>query len=281
VFFAHNVEHQIWQRLALVERRWWRRLPLEFETRKLRRCEMAVIRRAARTAAVSDADRTVFVRDVPGAMVDVIPTGVDTSYFVPATSAEQPGRLVFSGSMDWYPNEDAVLDFASHVWPRLRAVRPDLTLTVVGRNPGPRVVEAGRTAGFEVTGTVDDVRPHVGAAEVYVVPLRVGGGTRIKIFEALAMQKAVVSTTVGAEGLGLVPGRHFVAADGHDAFARAVLDLLDRPDRRRLIAAAGRELVEEHFSWRQVSRDFEACLERAVQDHAVRALHTQRRLAVS
>src|SRR5207244_11861099 len=130
-------------------------------------------------------------------------------------------------------------------------------LSRVGRNPGPRLRRLeGRSV--EITGTVAEVRPHVAGAAVFVVPLRVGGGTRMKIFEALAMGKAVVSTRVGAEGLPLVPGEHYLQADDPAHFARAVVSLLGDPDRRRALGTAGRRLVEERYSWSQVAREFES-----------------------
>jgi glycosyltransferase involved in cell wall biosynthesis len=275
VYFAHNVEHQIWQRLADVASP-LRRLPLTVEMAKIRRCEFAVIRRSARTITVSDHDRDVFAARLPDKAIDVIPTGVDTTYFAPSPRAPVPGRLVFSGSMDWYPNEDAILDFLRHTWPRVRRVRPDATLTIVGRNPSLRLVEAGRTPGVTVTGTVDDVRPYLHDAEICIVPLRVGGGTRLKIFEALAMGKAVVSTTIGAEGLGLDPNRHFVAADGHEPFADAVCALLDDAARRTALGESGRIFVDERCSWRQVTQVFERSLERA-REHAIHPIHATAR----
>jgi hypothetical protein len=190
--------------------------------------------------------------------------------------------MVFSGSMDWHPNEDAVIYFAESILPRIRARMPDATLTVVGRNPTLRLREAAARHGIVVTGTVDDVRPSIAAAAVYVVPLRAGGGTRLKIFEALAMGKAVVSTTVGAEGLGLQPDRHFVAADDPATFADEVVALMRNADRRRALERAGRQLVDENYSWPIVAREFEdRCLEVVTQhederDVAVRSAHLPR-----
>lgn len=281
LFFAHNVEHQIWRRLASVEPLRWRRAVLEIEWRKMRRCESEAVRRADVTVAVSEADRDQFLDAVPDSTVHVVPTGVDTDFFAPAGRPEVPRRLVFSGSMDWYPNEDALLDFAANVWPRLRARHADVTMTVVGRNPTARLREAAAAAGIDVTGTVDDVRPFIDEAQVYVVPLRVGGGTRLKIFEALAMQKPVVSTSIGAEGLGLVPDRHFVAADGHEAFANAILQLLGDAPQRAALGAEGRRLVEECYSWAQVARDFERSVEHAARRNQLGVECADRRLAVS
>jgi len=257
VLFAHNVEHVIWQRMREVERRAWRRALLALESRKMRRYEARACARAQLTIAVSDADRRLLAAAAPDARVRAVPTGVDVDYFAPDGLPEIPGRLVFTGSMDWYPNEDGIAHFIEAVLPRVRREVPDATLTVVGRNPSAHLREIAAAAGVHVTGLVDDVRPHMAEAAVYVVPLRIGGGTRLKIFEALSMAKAVVSTAVGAEGLPLAPGRHFLQADDPAAFAAAVTSLLRDADRRRAIGAAGRRLVEERYSWSRVVDEFE------------------------
>jgi len=160
--------------------------------------------------------------------------------------------------MDWYANEDGIVHFLDAILPAIRGEIPETGLTIVGRNPTPRLRQAAARAGASVTGTVDDVRPFISEAAVYIVPLRIGGGTRLKIFEALAMGKAVVSTRVGAEGLPLAPGVHFLGADDPAEFARAVVSLLRDPGRRKALGLAGRRLVEERFSWPQVAREFEA-----------------------
>lgn len=268
VHFAHNVEYMIWKRLGQVESRLWRRALLELEWRKTRRCETRACTRASLTIAVSEKDRALLAATGPGARVSAIPTGVDTSYFTPNGSGERPATLVFTGSMDWYPNEDGILHFIDGVLPRIRQELPGVSLTVVGRNPTPRLLAAAAAASVRVTGTVDDVRPYVAEAAVYVVPLRVGGGTRLKIFEALAMGKAVVSTAVGAEGLPLLPGEHFLQADAPADFARAVVSLLRDSARRRALGTAGRRLVEERYSWHQVAREFEARCQEVVASHA-------------
>ena len=257
VLFAHNVEHVIWQRMREVEPRAWRRILLALESRKMRRYEASACARAQLTIAVSDADRHLLAAAAPGARVRAVPTGVDVDYFAPDGVAEIPGRLVFTGSMDWYPNEDGIVHFIDAVLPRIRREVPAAALTVVGRNPSARLRGAAAAAGVRVTGLVDDVRPHMAEAAVYVVPLRIGGGTRLKIFEALSMAKAVVSTTVGAEGLPLAPGRHFLQADEPAGFAEAVTSLLRDAARRRAIGAAGRRLVEERYSWSRVVDEFE------------------------
>ena len=268
ILFEHNVEHLIWKRLSDVERRPWRRALLEIEWRKLRHYEARACHRASLTVAVSEADRQQLVDNAPGARVRPIPTGVDLTFFARNGAHEAPASLVFIGSMDWHPNEDAAIHFAREILPEIRRRVPDVKLTIVGRKPTPRLQAAMSESGARVTGTVDDVRPYMAEATVCVVPLRIGGGTRLKIFEALAMGKAVVSTTVGAEGLPVVPGRHYVRADGPGDFARAVLALLRDPMRRAALGAAGRQLVEERYSWAHVAKEFEARCEEAVATHA-------------
>jgi glycosyltransferase involved in cell wall biosynthesis len=159
--------------------------------------------------------------------------------------------------MDWYPNEDAILHFADAIFPRIAAQMPNVTLAVVGRNPSARLRDAVSRAGIIVTGTVDDVRPYIDEAALYIVPLRAGGGTRLKIFEALAMGKAVVSTSVGAEGLAVTPGRDIAIADQPETFASTVLALLRDDVRRAALGHAGRQLVQRRYSWAQVAGEFE------------------------
>ncbi len=268
LLFAHNVEHLIWRRLCRTERRPWRRLPLEVEWRKMRRYETRVCAGADATVTVSETDRRLLEGLVPGARIWSVPTGVDVEYFKPNGTREVPGRLVFTGSMDWYPNEDAILHFCEAVWPVIRRQVPQVSLTVAGRSPGPRLRAAAAAAGVHLTGTVEDIRPHLAQGQVYVVPLRVGSGTRLKIFEALSMGKPVVATRVGAEGLPLSPGEHYLQADEPDDFARAVVSLLHDSERRHALATAGRRLVEERYSWTQVSRQFETLCEHVVDNHA-------------
>lgn len=256
VHFSHNVEHMIWRRMAAVEPKRWRRALLEREARKLQLYEADACSRVGLTIAVSEDDRDRLAANAPGSLVTAVPTGVDVDYFAPQEVPEIPDRLMFTGSMDWQPNEDGIGWFLDEVLPRIRARIPSVTLTIVGRNPSTRLVAAAQRAGAGVTGTVDDVRPYMAEAPVYVVPLRIGGGTRLKILEALAMGKALVSTTVGAEGLPLVDGRHFVAADDPQRFADATVALLRDPARRRALGDAGRRLMVERHAWQQVAMEF-------------------------
>jgi sugar transferase (PEP-CTERM/EpsH1 system associated) len=264
VLFTHNVEHVIWRRLAEVEPSALRRSLLEVEWRKMRRFEARSCRRAALTLAVSTADQASLEALAPGIRVAAIPTGVDTDYFLPSGTAESDPSLVFVGSMDWHPNEDAVLHLLESILPRVRREVPGTRLTIVGRKPSARLRAACAAAGVQVTGTVDDVRPFVRDAAVCVVPLRIGGGTRLKIFEALAMGKAVVSTAIGAEGLPLVPGEHYLCADDPADFSASVVSLVRDPEHRRRLGASGRRLVEEHYGWSRAADVFADSCSRAL-----------------
>jgi glycosyltransferase involved in cell wall biosynthesis len=164
--------------------------------------------------------------------------------------------------MDWLPNEDAMLFFCRDILPIVRAEEPDVTLSIVGRAPTPAVRKLAADHGIVVTGRVDDVRPFMREAAVYVVPLRIGGGTRLKIFEAMAMGKAVVSTTVGAEGLPVTGGEHVMIADEPDTFARAIVRLVRDVDRRRALEATARALVVEKYDWSVVAGELDEALVR-------------------
>ncbi|MEY4642373.1 MAG: hypothetical protein RLZZ227_2367 [Pseudomonadota bacterium] len=267
VLFTHNVEYMIWKRLCANETNLLKRLLLAIEWRKMKWYEASACREADVTLTVSDTDKEQFMAMAPDSIVHATPTGVDIEYFMPASAAaglaaEQPLELVFSGSMDWFPNEDAMLWFTDSILPLIRRQVPEVTLTIVGRNPSQRMRELA-TRAIKVTGTVDDVRPYVHRAAVYIVPLRVGGGTRIKIYEALAMGKAVVSTTVGAEGLPLTHDRDILLADTPEAFAQQVVNLIAYPATRTRLGQAGRALVETEYSWRRVARDFEGLCRRS------------------
>ncbi len=266
VIFTHNVEAAIWKRHLSVARNPLWKLACWREYRAMVRAEEGYLQRADHVVAVSDDDRDSFREFLEPSAITVVPTGVDLEYFTPAPdAAEAPTpRLVFTGSMDWMPNEDAVIYTMESILPLIEAELDEVEFFVVGRNPTERLRNlAAAHPRLTVTGEVDDIRPFVHDAEVYVVPLRVGGGTRLKIFEAMAMGKAIVSTTIGAEGLPVTSGTNIVLADRPDDFAREVVSLLRQPAVRKDMGAAARTLVEERYSWSAASRHFEDALEAA------------------
>jgi sugar transferase (PEP-CTERM/EpsH1 system associated) len=263
ILFTHNVEAEIWRRHAESARNPAARFLLTQQWRRMLRFERKALARFDLVLAVSDTDRQTFDRLYPGALrvpAHIVHTGVDTAYFVPMSTPVRRAHLTFTGSMDWRPNEDAMTYFVREILPHITRIEPGTTLSIIGRAPTPAVRRLANEAGIEVTGRVDDVRPHVAAGSVYVVPLRIGGGTRLKIFEAMAMGKAVVSTTVGAEGLPVTSGQNVVIADEPAHFARAVINLIRDADARARIETAARRLVIERYDWSAVAQDFEEAL---------------------
>lgn len=261
ILFTHNVESMICQRHFLIARNpfwkfvWWR------EYRAMARVERFYIQKADHVLAVSDTDRDYFSQLVDAAKITVVPTGVDMDYFKPLLGHEQPNTLVFTGSMDWMPNEDGVLYFTREILPHIRRRVPDVTFWVVGRKPTPQLKSIpGQHHDVYVTGTVDDIRPYLGKASVYVVPLRIGGGTRLKIFEAMAMGKAIVATSIAAEGLPVNQGKNIILADEPQEFAQRVVNLLKNSHLRAGLGQAALKAVEQKHSWASVAAHLEAAL---------------------
>jgi glycosyltransferase involved in cell wall biosynthesis len=261
LLFEHNVEAQIFDRHAQTDRSAARRWYMSLQAAKMRRFEAQAGRAFNAVISVSETDRRVFEEAYGWNNVRTIDTGVDVNYFRPVSGAEHGDRVVFIGSLDWLPNEEGLEFFVREIWPEIQRQRPAARFQIVGRNPSAAVGRLAATSGVELVGPVPDVRPYVAAASAVVVPLRIGGGTRIKIFEAMAMGKAVVSTTLGAEGLPVTSGENVVLADAPADFAASVVELLADGARRQALGARARNLVEQNYSSETVGRQFEqACL---------------------
>lgn len=270
VFDDHNAEYVLQQRafetdlgqLRHLGRAWPRRLVGAayslVQWRRLTGYERRACLVADRVVAVSDADANALRGEIPGLDPVVVPNGVDVALY---TAALPPGEipaqfrvndLVFTGKMDFRPNVDAVLWFAQEVLPLIVAQEPDAHFWIVGKDPHPRLAPLGANPAVTVTGWVDDVRPYIAAAAVYVIPLRIGGGTRLKVLEAMAMGKAIVSTVLGCEGFDLKFGRELVAADTPADFAAAVLALLGDPECRNGLGRAAHDFAAENYDWRSI-----------------------------
>lgn len=256
VLFTHNVEAEIIERHLQHATRSSEKAVWRNQLAKMRRFEGDALQRFDCAVAVSARDAARFKKDYGAERVDVIPTGVNLDYFHYVPS-EPNGRVVFTGSMDWLANIDAIRWFRAEVWPQIKARYPHATMTVVGRNPPADLLQSASMSDWTLTGRVDDIRPHVHRAAVYVIPIRIGGGTRIKAFEAMAMGVPVVSTAVGMEGLDVEPGRHYLQADTAERFAQAVLSLLSTPHVGQTLAEQARRHVEERYSNATVARAFE------------------------
>lgn len=258
LLFQHNVEAMIWKRHYEVQSNLIKKSYLFWQWLKMRAFERKMCRRFDSVVAVSSEDREQIQNESGVESVFDVPTGVDTKFFRPIGSEQaEAHNIVFTGSMDWLPNEDAITYFTGQIMPLIRQTIPDVTLTVVGRNPYPSLQElAKRDRSIIVTGRVDDVRPYMERAAAYVVPLRIGGGTRLKIYEAMAMEKAIVSTTIGAEGLPLKDGTELLLADTADLFAKAVVKVLNDKPLAQALGARAAAIVREQFGWEKVAERF-------------------------
>jgi polysaccharide biosynthesis protein PslH len=267
VLFQHNVETALWQRLAKTEPNLTKRIAYKIEARKMATYERATLRKFRHVVAVSELDKQQMLAMDPSCEISVVPTGVDVEKFpvAPPASASPP-RIVFLGSMDWEPNIDAVKYFCSDIFPRVRAQIDSAIFQIVGRNPHPSITRLASDA-IEVTGTVPTVAGYLRDATVIVVPLRIGGGTRLKIFEAMATGRAVVSTSIGAEGLPVKSGRDLILADDGQAFADAVVRLLNDSALRRQYELAAAQLAAQ-FDWSNIAQQFAAVLEKVCRSGA-------------
>jgi glycosyltransferase involved in cell wall biosynthesis len=264
VFDDHNAEYVLQQRAFETDirrpRRWIAAAYSLVQWRRLRRYERRACRTADRVVVVSEVDAQAVRRLDRDLDPIVVPNGVDMAFYTasvpplpdrsPAAEAGAPGQdLVFTGKMDFRPNVDSVLWFAEKVLPLVLREAPGAFFWVVGKDPHPRLASVADQPSVAVTGWVEDVRPYITRAAVYVIPLRIGGGTRLKVPEAMAMGKAIVSTTLGCEGFALESGRHLVIADTPDEFAAAVVALLRDPERRAHLGEAARQLAGSKYDW--------------------------------
>ncbi len=271
----HNIESEIMRRYSENEPSLPRRLYARRTAGLIERAEAELLRSADAHTVCSAREIEKLRAVVPDAEFHVIENGVDTAYFSECTSAglgEERRRIVFVASMDYHANIDAAMFFARDIWPAVSArLGGDYRFTIVGKNPPPQIRALQGQSGIEVTGTVPDVRPYYREALAVVVPLRVGGGTRLKILEAMAAGVPVVSTTLGAEGLEVDPGRDILTADTPAEMAEAIASLRDRPAQWQQISAAGRDLVARKYDWRILGDRLFSIHQHAVEKTLARA----------
>ncbi len=271
VLFQHNVESEIWRRHAATAGNPAKRMMYRMEFRKMLRYERAAVCKFQHVIAVSENDRSLMTRWVDGDRVTVVPTGVDLAHYRPDPAASDANAsaplITFVGAMDWEPNVDGVEYFCSEVWPAIKAEVPQARFRIVGRNPDRRVqkwasnsTNTNNDGSIEVTGRVPSIVEHLRQSAVVIVPLRIGGGTRLKIYEAMATAKAVVSTTVGAEGLDVHHGRDIILADDPRSFAQAVIMLLRDPELRRRYEKAAVETAAR-YDWPAIGERFSEVLQ--------------------
>ena len=293
VLFQHNVESEIWRRHAATADNPVKKMIYRMEFRKMLRYERAAVRKFQHVISVSANDRSIMMQWVDADRVTVVPTGVDLAQYCPDPTESAPANsdpkplapsaplITFVGAMDWEPNIDAVEYFCSEVWPAIKAEVPRACFRIVGRNPGRRVqkwASHSTDGSIEVTGRVPAVVDHLRQSAVVIVPLRIGGGTRLKIYEAMATAKAVVSTTVGAEGLDVHHGRDIILADDAPSFAQAVIMLLRDPELRRRYEKAAAETAAR-YDWPAIGERFSEVLQSVAQKKSLAARAMPARLA--
>ncbi len=267
VLFQHNVESVISKRHMeqtvnpIAKLFWW------LQWVKLYRYESQQSKLFDAVIAVSKNDAEFFQNHYDLKCVYDIPTGVDVEYFKPREKTEvNKYLLTFCGSMDWLPNEDGIMYFIDEILPILKRKIPGIHLTVVGRNPSPQLEKAAANMSeIDLTGWVDDTRKYIANSALFIVPLRIGGGTRMKIYEAMAMGEAVISTTIGAEGLPVTHGENIIIEDDSLRFAEVIIELLMDDKKRIAIGVSANKFVTENYSWKQVADRFTYICEIAAQ----------------
>jgi glycosyltransferase involved in cell wall biosynthesis len=264
---SHNIDYELARQYARAGGSLCRRLYAGANWRKLRREELGTYRDADGVYLCSAADERRLLDQVPGLRTTVIPNAADVEYYQPRpTDPPLDGRtVIFFGLLSYAPNVDGVTHFVQDIWPRIAEAHPDARLKIVGGRPPPSLLALAGPR-VQLTGFVPDLRPHLAAAAVVVVPLRLGGGTRLKIVEAMAMGKAIVSTALGAEGIEAVPGRDLLIHDEPAAFADAVSRLLADPDLAARIGQSARRLAVQRYSWSEAAQALEGFYRRILEE---------------
>lgn len=265
LLIAHNVDSLIWQRYYENERQPLKRFYIRQQWRKFERFERRVFAEVDRIVAVSPEDAALMRRQFGVENVDVVENGVDGAYFENVRGGGKAQGILFLGSLDWRPNLDSVRLLLDDVFPAVQRAEPSSRLCLVGRNaPDWLIQRVAHTANVELYSNVADVRPYLAESGVLAVPLRIGGGSRLKILEALACGLPVVSTRVGAEGLELRPGKDLIVVERVEDMAAALVDSIRHPQRIREMARQGRQVVREHYDWDSLAAKLERVWEKCV-----------------
>ena len=248
VLSMHNVEHEIFYRTFITQNNPLRKFYNYVEWLKFRRDEIRLCAKFHALVTTSQRDADVFSKLLPNHLLSVVPNGVDTEYFRTSGTEPEPNTLIFTGTIGYYPNTDGICYFMDAILPRIRREVPDVKFLIVGNHP-PEEIRRRASNGVMVTDAVPDVRPYYDRASVAIVPLRIGGGTRLKITEAMSMSKPVVSTSIGCEGIEVQHGETILIADDPEHFAQSVVSLLKQPERRVALGEKGRALACAKYDW--------------------------------
>lgn len=270
ILYEHNVESEIAGRYARLERNILKKIFAYMEYLKFRSLQKRMWPKFDYCVVCSEVDKKIVELVTGKGKVIIINNGVDLDYFSPSNSQIKPNTLVYTGQIGWYPNEDALIYFSKKIMPIIKRSIPNLKLWVVGANPSAKIKALTNDNSFAVTGFVDDVREFVYKAGVFIVPLRIGSGTRLKILEAMSMKKAIVTTIIGCEGLEVEDNKHLLIRDNPQEFAQGVIDLLRDEELRRRLGENGRKLVEEKYDWKVVFNGLDGILRLAASGGGLR-----------
>jgi len=257
LLFQHNVEADILSQLAENANNYIVKSYFRIQSKRMARYEGEICRKASHIIAVSEHDKIIYSKRYHADHCDIIATGVDIDYFYPSKNSGDSNKLVFTGSMDWLANQDAIRFFHSDIFPKIRQNIPGIELTVVGRNPPKDILQLRNQNGIHITGRVPDVRPYIADAGIFIVPLRIGSGTRMKILEAMSMGKAIISTSLGAEGIPVAHGQDIILSDTPDDFAKQIIRLSKDKALRQMLGKNAREKAVKDHSWEQIGGVFE------------------------
>lgn len=268
VLDQQNVEYDLLHRTYENEQLSIRKLYTYLEWKKFQRDELRICSQFSLCTVPSERDKEVFQQDIPSTPFDVIPNGVDSHFFQADNSVvAEENTILFTGTIDYYPNTDGLKFFIEEVFPLIRAEIPDIHFVIAGRNPPPIIQQYESDDNITITGFVDDMRTYYNKAQVVVVPLRIGGGTRLKILEAMAMNKPIVSTTIGAEGIAVDAGENISLADEPADFANATIRLLKDETERRRLAENGKRLATDIYDWQAISERLAESYEEVVRSN--------------
>lgn len=255
----HNIESHLLQRRTEIEKNFLKRFYFWLEARKLKFFEAKVCPEFDINFTVSELDKDRLLEIAPDSKIDTIPNGVDVDFFSPEGEKEVPGSMIMVSGMNWYPNRDAVLYMQEKIWPLISQSFPDISWVIIGASPPQKLVDlANDDPRVTVTGFVDDVRPYLRRAQIYLCPMRDGGGTRLKILDALSMGKPIVSTTIGYEGINITPEKNALLADTPAEFITQISRLIEDPDSGKKIGKEGRKFVIDEFSWDVIGKKLSA-----------------------
>lgn len=257
---AHNVEYDNFRRMSNLNWSFIRKKFYQREYRKVFHEEVKVFNKQDAIFSTSSRDRDIIKSHTSNADHFVIPNGVDTSYFQSQKTEVEPYSMVFTGAMGYVPNSDGILFFLDKIFPKILRSIPEAKVYVVGNKP-PQMLQKRQSKNVVITGFVDDVRPWIDRAAVYVVPLNMGSGTRLKVVEAMSMEKPIVSTSIGCEGIEVVDGEHLLIRDNPEAFAEAVIELMHDKEKSKQLVQHGKKLVHAKYDWSIIGNRIDAAFQ--------------------